>query len=212
VNNNIKIAVIGGTGKSGKFLVSELIRQQIPFKILLRNPGSFHIKSPMVNIIQGDVRNYASVYALIKGCQAIISTLGQPTNESSIFSQATNNIIKAMNEFHCKRYIVTTGLSVDTPSDKKNQQAAFATDWMKKNYPETTADKQIEYDTLTRSSVDWTLVRLPLIELTDTTGKINISLEDCPGDKINAASLAQFLIGQLQDDTWFMKAPFIANG
>ncbi|WP_211316324.1 NmrA family NAD(P)-binding protein [Niabella yanshanensis] len=33
-----KIAVIGGTGKSGQYLTRELIRQEIPFRILLRNP------------------------------------------------------------------------------------------------------------------------------------------------------------------------------
>lgn len=211
MNSNLPIAVIGGTGKSGKYLVSKLIRQQISIRLLLRNPGNFYIKSPLVSTVLGDVRNYASVHAFTQGCKAVISTLGQPKNESTIFSQATKNIIKAMDEHHCKRYIVTTGLSVDTPFDKKNQQTQFATDWMKNNYPETTFDKQVEYTALTESNIDWTLVRLPLIDLTDVTGKINLSTENCPGDKIGAANLAQFLIDQLTDDTYLMKAPFIAN-
>lgn len=41
-----------------------------------------------------------------------------------------------------KRYILTTGLNVDTAMDKKSVKTAFATEWMKKNYPQTTADKR----------------------------------------------------------------------
>ena len=83
---------------------------------------------------------------------------------------------------------------------------------MKTNYAQTTADKQKEWDVLSDSDVDWTLVRLPLIELTDTTNKIEVSLEDCPGEKISATDLANFLIGQLSEDSYYKKSPFIANG
>jgi putative NADH-flavin reductase len=212
MDNKLKIAVIGGTGKSGKYLVSELIKEGFHFKILIRNPENFQIKNSLAEIVEGDARNYEAISKLIAGCRAIISTLGQPRGESSIFSAATNNILMAMNEHHCKRYIVTTGLSVDTPLDKKNEQTKFATEWMKKNYPETTADKQTEYNTLVESNINWTLIRLPLIELSDIKRKVNISLEDCPGDTISAATLAHFLIQQLADESYSKKAPFIANG
>ena len=113
----------------------------------------------------------------------------------------------------CKtsRYIVITGLNVDTPFDQKSPKTRFATDWMKTNYPLTTADKQLEYNLLSESNLDWTLVRLPMIEQTDDKGEIVVSLEDCPGKKISATDLAFFLIGQLSDKTYLRQAPFIAN-
>src|SRR5450432_2806371 len=94
----IKVAVIGGTGKSGKYLVKQLISQGFHFKILLRNPEDFQIKSPLAGIIKGDARDYNSVRSLVDDCQAVISMLGQPKGESSIFSQATKNVIQSMNE------------------------------------------------------------------------------------------------------------------
>jgi putative NADH-flavin reductase len=206
-----KVAVIGGTGKSGKYLVKQLISQGFYFKILLRNPENFPIHSPLVEVVKGDVRDYNSVHSLISGCQAVISTLGQPKGESSIFSQATRNVIQSMNDFGVKRYILTTGLNVDTPFDNKSPKAKFATEWMKTNYPETTSDKQEEYNILSQSKVDWTLVRLPLIEQTDSKNEISINLEDCPGDKISATDLAEFLIDQLSDETFIRKSPFIAS-
>jgi putative NADH-flavin reductase len=207
----LKVAVIGGTGKSGKYLVKQLISQGFHFKILLRNPENFPINNPLVEVVKGNARDYNSVRSLISGCQAVISTLGQPKGESSIFSQATRNVIQSMNEFDVKRYILITGLNVDTPLDNKSPKTKVATEWMKINYSETTSDKQEEYNVLSQSKVNWTLVRLPLIEQTDARNEISISLEDCPGDKISATDLAQFLIEQLSDETFIKKSPFIAS-
>lgn len=208
-----KIAVIGGTGKAGKYLVKQLLTQGFHLKILVRNPESYQIKSSLTEVVRGDVKDYETVRTLVNGCQAVISTLGlgQPPSETFIFSQATRNIIHSMNEWKVRRYIVITGLNVGTPFDKKSLKTKFATDWMYTNYPQTTADKQTEYSILADSNVDWTLVRLPLIEQTDVRSKVIISLEDCPGDKISATDLSHFLIEQLFDDAYIRQSPLIAN-
>jgi putative NADH-flavin reductase len=211
MQNNIKIAVIGGTGKSGKYLVQRLLVQAFPIKMLVRNPDTCQIRSPLLEIVQGDARNAEAIRSVIEGCQAVISTLGQPKGEDPIFSQATTNVIRSMKEFGIKRYILITGLNVDTASDKKSPKTASATEWMKNNYPQTTADKQKELELLLKSDIDWTLVRLPLIELTDKKRGWKASLEDCPGEKISATDLADFLIGQLFEEAFIKKAPFIAN-
>jgi putative NADH-flavin reductase len=213
MKQNIKIAIIGGTGKSGKYLVKQLIEQGFQIKILLRNPDNFQINNNLIETIIGNVADYDSVYSLLKDCQAVISTLGMgiPASEPTIFCQASANVIQAMSELNITRYIVTTGLNVDNPFDKKSPKVVFATDWMKKNFPISTENKQLEYELLSASSIDWTLVRLPLIEQTDERFETNVSLEDCLGDKISATDLAHFLIEQLFTNTFVQKSPFISN-
>jgi putative NADH-flavin reductase len=208
-----KIAVLGGTGKSGKYLIKQLLDQGFYFKILVRNPERFQIQHSSVEVLVGDVSDYGAIHTLVDGCDAVISNLGLgiPPSEPTIFSLATQHIIQAMNECSVGRYILTTGLNVDTPSDKKGDRTKSATEWMYQNYPVSTADRQKEYSMLTVSNVDWTLVRLPLIKQTDARGKVSISLEDCPGDYISTTDLAHFLIEQLSDNTYSRKAPFIAN-
>jgi putative NADH-flavin reductase len=205
------VAVIGGTGKSGKYLVKELISQGFSLKVFLRNPETFTISHPLIQPVKGNARDAQAVLNLISGCDAVVSTLGQPKGEPSIFSQATTNVLAAMQAFGVTRYILTTGLNVDTAADNKSPKTRFATEWMKTNYPETTSDKQEEYNLLLRSAVDWTLVRLPMIEQTDTKQGIITSLHDCPGDTISATDLAMFLTGQLSDQTFIKQAPFIAS-
>lgn len=213
MNSKLKVAVIGGTGKSGKYVVKQLIEKGFPIKMLIRNPENITIKSPLIEVVIGDVMNYSDVKPLLEGCQAVISTLGLgiPASEPTIFSRATSNIIQAMSENHMQRYIVTTGLNVDAPHDKKSQKVLLATEWMKKNYPISTANKQLEFDILSKSEIDWTLVRLPLIEQTQESRQLVVNLHDCPGDKISATDLANFLIEQLTSDEFVGMSPFIAN-
>ncbi|WP_449398215.1 NAD(P)H-binding protein [Chryseobacterium wanjuense] len=118
-------------------------------------------------------------------------------------------LLTLMNNNDIKRYIVTTGLSVNTPKDHKNEKVKMATGWMYQNYPETTTDKQKEYETLAESNLDWTLVRLPLINLTTENFKTETSLEDCKGENISATDLAEFLISQIGDRNYIKESPFL---
>lgn len=213
MKQTIKIAVIGGTGKSGKYLVEQLVNQGFQIKMLVRNPANLQVKSSLIEVVEGNVADYNAVYSLIEGCQAVISTLGLgvPASEPTIFSQSTSNVVKAMKECNVQRYIVTNGLNVDTPFDKKTGKTSFGTDWMKKTFPVSTADKQLEYDIMAGSNVDWTLVRLPMIELTESRYPVGQSLEDCAGDKISATDLAYFLIEQLSSEAFVRKSPFFYN-
>jgi putative NADH-flavin reductase len=208
-----KIAVIGGTGKSGKYLVKLLIKKGFQLKLLVRDPAKVPYNSPQIEIIKGNIIDIQDVYSLVTGVDAVISTLGLgiPVSEPTIFSTAAHNIIQVMGELNVRRYIVTTGLNVDTPFDNKSAQTAAKTAWMRDNFPISTADKQKEYELLAASSIDWTMVRLPVVDLTDQILPLTISLEDCPGEQISASSLANFLIEQLTAGEYLKKAPFIAN-
>lgn len=208
-----KIAVIGGTGKSGKYLVKQLFNGGFQLKLLVRDPAKVPYNSPQVEIIKGNVTSIQDVYSLITDADAVISTLGLgiPVSEPTIFSTAARNIIEAMNELNVHRYMVTTGLNVDTLFDNKSAQTTAKTKWMKNNFPLSTVDKQKEYELLAASNIDWTMVRLPVIEQTDLVVPITVSLGDCPGEQISASSLAKFLIEQLTVGQYLKKAPFIAN-
>ncbi len=213
MKTNIKIAVIGGTGKSGQYVVKELVQRGYPFKVLVRNPGHFTLKDPLVEVVIGNVLDADTVHKLLQGCSAVVSTLGLgiPPGEPDIFTKATANILTAMNELGIRRYIVTTGLNVTTASDHKGPKTQMATDWMYANYPVSTKNKQEEFGMLAESEVDWTMVRLPMIALTDDRPEIRVSLEDCPGDGISASSLAGCIVDQLQETNYIRRAPFIAN-
>ena len=211
MEQKIKIAILGGTGKAGTYLVRELLHQGFSLKLLLRNPENFKLQNPLIQVVPGNARDYESVRAVTEGCQAVISTVGYRMGEPPLFSRATQNVLRAMWEWGTSRYIVLTGLSVDTPFDNKNPKVQAATEWMKTHYPETTADKQVEYQLFTESTADWTLVRLPWIHLTDGEEKVTPSLADCRAEGVSAGALARFVVEQLFDKTYLRQAPFVFN-
>lgn len=211
MKKNIKIAILGGGGRTGKYLVAQLLSQGYSMKLLLRNPENFQIDDPLIEIIKGDALDSNAIGTLVEGCQAIISTVGQRKDEPLVSSQATTNILKSMAECGIKRYILVAGLNVDTPFDKKSPETKIATEWMKTNFSVFHDDRQKAYSILSKSSVNWTLVRVPFIEFTDVRGEIIVDLEDCPGNKIGAMGIATFLVKQLSDKQFIQKSPFIAN-
>lgn len=211
MKQEIKIAVLGGGGRTGKYLVNCLINRGFQVKLLLRKPEEFQLKSSLIEIIKGDATNYDAIHKLVEGCMAVISTVGQRQGEPLVASRAVTNVLGAINTFGTKRFIALAGLNVDTPADRKSAQTRMATEWMKANFPEIHSDRQKSYAILNESNLDWTLVRVPFIEFLDAEGELSVKLDDCPSDKINAGSLAVFLADQLSDATYIRKAPFVAS-
>ena len=211
MKNIKKVAVLGGGGRTGRYLVNQLLEKGFNVKVLLRNPQNFTIQNSKIEIIKGDAISESSIRSLLEDCQAVVSTIGQRPGEPMVASQATKNILKIMNEFDIERYVLLAGLNIDTPFDKKSEKTLLATEWMKANYPEIQKDRQLTYDLLTESNADWTLIRVPFIEFTDTAAEVIVNPEDSPGDKISSFDIAGFMVQEMIEPKFIRKAPFIAN-
>lgn len=210
MNQNKRIAVIGGTGKAGRYLINELTGQGYRVRALARNPRKLE-ETILVERVEGDVTNYESVHHLLDGCDVVISTLGQRKGEDPVFSLAAKNIVTAMEALKIKRYILLTGLTLDASSDKKGFRTRMKSQVMRLLFRSIILDKQQEYNIVQASNLEWTVVRVPFIELTDNHKDIQSSLEDCKGSGISSADLARFLVSQIDDVRFLKKAPFIWN-
>ncbi|WP_286971240.1 NAD(P)-dependent oxidoreductase [Flavobacterium sp. UBA4854] len=210
MKNISKVAVLGGGGRTGKYLVNQLLENGFSVKLLLRNPDNFTFQNSKIEIIKGDAINEESVKLLLRDCQAVISTIGQRPGEPMVASEATKNVLNAMNDYEIQRYILLAGLNIDTPFDKKSPKTIMATDWMKTNFSEIQKDRQLTYDLLTKSKVNWTQVRVPLIVFSDDSDKISVNLEDCLGDRITALDISKFLVKEMVESKYSHQSPFIS--
>jgi putative NADH-flavin reductase len=211
MTNHIKVALIGATGKAGSYLLKTLLNQGYTVKALIRNPSTYHIIHPNLEIVSGDIKDLETANKLIESCGVVISAIGQAKDELLISSLAAQNIAKAMGQQQIKRYIFLTGLNIDVPGDKKSQKTIQASTWMRETFPIFVADKEKAFEIIANSSLDWTMVRLPWIEQTDDIRNIIVSLEDNPGEKISTTDLALFLIDQISSTQFVRKAPFVAS-
>lgn len=215
MNTYHKIAVLGGGGRTGKFVVEKLLSEGFSIKVLLRNTTQFLVDFAeyldRIEIVEGNAIDEKSIIELLSGSDAVLSTIGQRKDEPMVCAKATEYILDNMKSANIERYIVVSGFNIDTPDDEKSPQTVEASEWMKTNFPEASADKQQVYQLLSESDINWTMVRLPLIEYHSFPGRIKVSLADIPGEKIGAGDIAAFMVGQLYDTTYLGKAPFIAN-
>lgn len=210
-NHSYKIAIIGGTGRAGRSLVNQVLKNGYSIRMLVRNPEKLSLNDDKVEVIKGDARSIESIQSLLEGCDVVLSTLGQPKGETPIFSTATSNILNTMKAKGIKRYVLVTGMGVNVPGDKKSFNSKLVSRMMKMMFPAIMSDKQKEYELLSKSDREWTLVRLPLIQEGDSMGNIKVKLECSPGKKISSADLADFLIDQITDTKYIKKAPIVAN-
>jgi putative NADH-flavin reductase len=206
-----KIAIIGGTGKAGKYLIDEMLRQEIPIRVLARNPDKVSQKSQLIEIVTGSVRNYNTVQRLLTGCSAVISTLGPSRAEPDTCSVAIGHLLRVMPQLKIRRYIEVAGLGIDTPNDKKGFRTRLIGWVIKAFFSEVANDRQKGYELLSNSSINWTIVRCPMIQLTESHRTLKVNLTDSPGNKVSAADLATFLVNQVYEELYVRKCPFVAS-
>lgn len=142
LNNAIKIAIIGGTGTVGRFISEEAIQNGYQVRMLVRNPDIVEFTSNGLELIQGDVQNTESIRSLIKGCDIVINTFGQPMSDVPLFSGITEKIINIMKELEVKRYVGVTGASLAFPEDKRKLLTKIMIKLFKAKFGEAMADRQ----------------------------------------------------------------------
>lgn len=206
-----KIAILGANGKAGKILVNEALEKGYQVKILTRNSTNTEKINENIETIIGDARNFSTIQDLLQGCSAVINAVGQPKNESYIFSTVTKHILEAMKESKIKRYILISGGSLNVTGDQKGIVNKIGATLFKLFLPKMMQDKYKELQIIQNSEVDWTIVRLPFVIEGNGIGSIKESLVDMPGIKIQNGDIAPFIIKQINSDRYVGKCPFISN-
>ncbi|MGN4422812.1 SDR family oxidoreductase [Bacillus cereus group sp. MYBK30-1] len=206
-----KIAILGANGKVGKFLINQALEKGYQVRILTRNSKNMRITNENIETISGDARDFSAIQELLQGCKAVINAVGQPKNESYIFSTVTKHILKVMKEYEMKRYILISGGSLNVKGDQKGIVNKIGANLFQLFFPKMMQDKYKELQLIQSSDVDWTIVRLPFVIEGNGIGNIKESLVDMPGIKIKNGDIAPFVIKQINSETYVGKCPLISN-
>lgn len=209
----MKIAIFGGTGRSGKHLVEKALQQGYQVSMLARTPAKMGITNDNLTIISGDIKDAAAVEKTLAGTQAVLSTLGPTSNEPRFeVSQGMSNILAGMKKDGIKRLIITAGAGVGDPKDEPklfNHVMNFLLKLMAKN---VLADMSRVVEMVRSSDMDWTVVRLPMLTDDPQTGDVKVGyVGKGMGARITRADIADFLITQINDETFVHQSPAISN-
>jgi putative NADH-flavin reductase len=148
-----------------------------------------------------------SVERAIQGHDAVLSSLGAGL-KGTIRSEGTRIIIRAMEKANVRRFISQSSLGVGDSRNNLNLYWKYIMFGMllRRAY----ADHGLQEQFIKESTLDWTIVRPGALKEGERTGKYRHGFPANVKDitlEISIPDVADFMVRQLQDDTYRYAAP-----
>lgn len=207
------VLIIGGTGGTGRQLLSQALERGYQVTALVRDPKRVNIEHKNLSIVQGDVLDPASVDAAVKGQDAIVSALGHkrffyPTRN---LSKGTTNILNSMDKHDVRKFVCQTSLGIGDSSGKMGVYYTLFT--IPLILPFYFWDKTRQERAIAASKTDWVIVRPGLLNNSSGRGKYRHGR--AVGNllstvRVSRADVATFILDQLDEHQYSRAAPGVA--
>lgn len=209
------VALLGATGMAGGYLLRDALQRGHSVRALARTPAKLAEFSDQITIIQGDARNPQVIQELLSGSDVVINAVGpvKADGDAALFinSTVTRNILEEMKETEISQYMIVSGAAVVMPGDDRNILGWWIRTLARIGLNSALQDKQAEYEALAQSSVNWMLVRCPLIDAEPYQRPPLVSLETPPAFRVRAGELARFMIDQIGQSEYIRQGPFLGS-
>lgn len=204
-----RILIIGATGGTGRQLVERALEQGHQVTALVRTPKKLKIEHPNLQVVPGNVLDYASVERAMQGQNAVLSALGHkrffyPTR---ILSEGTRNILRAMQSCQVPLFICESSLGVGNAVGRLGLPSTFL--FLPLILPFYFWDRVRQERLVEESDVDWVIVRPAALTNGAARGTYrhgNVGNYIWPA-RVSRADVADFMLKQLTDDTYLGTAP-----
>ncbi|MEO6730854.1 MAG: SDR family oxidoreductase [Ferruginibacter sp.] len=196
----MQIIIFGATGMVGMQLVKQALYKGHHVKAFGRNVFTADLpKDDLLELVQGALFDEDQVYKAIKGCDAVLSSLGGDSTGSDVTrSLGMKNIIAQMKKAGVRRIVAVGGMG-SLKADEETlvmEQPEYPAKFLpvsKEHYK--------AYEFLKATDLDWTVVCPPDIINSEPTGDF-ITAADYPpspnSNKISAGDLALFMLDELE--------------
>lgn len=219
------ILVLGGSGRTGGFVLQKALAANHKVHALVRNPAAITLTHDNLTLHKGTPENAGDIANAMQGCDAVISTLNNPRASDSPFAKPLygdalltgiiNKTIATMKAQGATR-IVTLGVA--------GANESFATaPWIMRQMIKRTnlghayRDHEGVEAALSVSGLDWTVGRAMMLGKKDGKGPILESYvvdgtnTPKPAMQISRAMVAQWMIDALNRTDLRAKAPLISQ-
>lgn len=204
----MKVIVFGATGTVGRLAVEELLAAGHEVTAFARSPGKLGSDHPGLTLHAGDALDPVSVAGAVDGQDAAMIVLGAGAERrSTIRSEGTRNVIRAMQRHGVRRLICQSTLGVGESWDNLNffwKRIMFGL-LLRPVLREHEAQEAL----VRESGLDWTIVRPSAFTDGPATGAYRVDFPPAERGlslKIARRDLARFLARQVGDSTYLRHA------
>jgi putative NADH-flavin reductase len=213
----MKIAIFGATGATGRLLTERSLSAGHSVTALVRSPSTFSLRDK-VRVVEGSAFDLSAVFRTVEGADVVLSALGahSPIRNENVLPRAVPLIVQAMQEAGIRR-IVALGSAGARPDSLANQPAWRR--WFVQKIVYTlflkwpVHEQIVQYETLSRSSLDWTMVMPAMLTNGPARGVYRIDGQALPanGSQIARADVANFMMQQVTSPQWVRRGVYICN-
>ncbi|MDF1809483.1 MAG: SDR family oxidoreductase [Phycisphaerales bacterium] len=208
----MNITLFGSTGSIGRLVLEQLLELGHNVTAFTRNPDNINLTHQLLHPFKGDILDQSDVFNATQGQDVVICTLGMPLlDKSKLRSHGTKNIVDAMNKANVSRLICLSSMGVGDshtllPLKYKHVIGPLL---MGRLF----ADHHLQEQHIKQSELDWTIIRPGSFTKGDFTGSyrhgFTVSNKTAKA-KISRPDVADFLIQQLDNDTYLHQSPSIS--
>jgi uncharacterized protein YbjT (DUF2867 family) len=211
--NRLRILIVGATGGTGRELVRQALDQGHHVTALVRKPKKMKLEHPNLRVVQGNVRDYDSIEAAMRGQSAVVCALGTKHffYPSRVLSSGTANTLRAMKACDVPRLVCESSLGLGNSVGRLGLLFTFLV--VPLILPFIFYDKVRQEKVIEESDSDWVIVR-PAV-LTNAPARGNYRHGRNVGNyistkRISRADVADFMLKQLTDDEYIGSAVGVA--
>lgn len=151
----MKICVLGATGRVGKVIVENALKNHHTVRVLVRDQEKLALKDPNLTTVIGNALNESDLASAITGADAVISALS--TDGSKTLSDSMPLIISQMEANRINR-IITIGTAGILQARSKPSLFRFQSTESKRKSTDAAEDHLKAYLSLKNTNLDWTII------------------------------------------------------
>ena len=206
----MRVAIFGGTGGVGRWLLAVARENGDHVKMLVRNRRTLPADLGAIGVIEGDVLDPLAVALTVGGCDVVFSALGSDgLGPTTLYSQATRNIIAAMRNSQATRLLVVSSAGVDDDPNMNFFSRRIVLPLVLRN---VLADMRVMEREIQESGLVWTIVRPARLTDGPRTGLYRANDRFVPerGREISRADVADFMHRVVVDERTVRKIAALA--
>jgi putative NADH-flavin reductase len=210
------VLIIGASRGIGLETLKRALKAGYEVRALARSAGNIPVSHPDLEKVTGDALDRGAVKQALAGVDAVIQTLGVAAGPEMIFkpvrlfSAATRVLVTAMEETGVKRLICVTGFGA---GDSRNKGGFLYNTAFHLFFGRAYDDKDVQEQIIRKSTLEWSIVRPVILTNGPTTDSYRVLVD--PNDWrcgfISRADVADFLVKQIDDNTFFGKTPVLVD-
>ena len=210
----MRVLIIGASKGIGLETTRQALAAGYHVRALARSAAGITLSDPKLEKRVGDALKSRDVEAALIGVDVVIQTLGVGLGDLfrpvRLFSDATRVLLPAMKAKGVKRLICVTGFGAgDSRASISGLQRIPFEIFLGRAYE----DKSLQESLIKESGLDWTIARPGVLTGGPRTGRYKILSEasDWRNGLISRPDVAEFLVRQIEDQTYVRQAPVLVN-